>query len=171
MNTVYNDIPPVIRNKSEESENYQCEERTREHKWGLRMRHYLPLITCWGQMRVLAKNNFLSIILYTALVKPKPKYVGMLTQQGMTIRTARLPGAGNLLGRAGEDLSGLPDWASRYHFFSFLLTVSYFNSSTRFRVTVTVFVLWFHNRNISFPLHHQTDRLQCRSMWLACQCS
>ena len=34
----------------------------------------------------------------------------------MTIRTARLPGAGNLLGRAGEDLSGLPDWASRYHF-------------------------------------------------------
>ena len=36
--------------------------------------------------------------------------------QGMTIRTARLPGAGNLLGRAGEDLSGLPDWARRYHF-------------------------------------------------------
>ena len=34
--------------------------------------------------------------------------------QGMTIRTARLPGAGNLLGRAGEDLSSLPDWASRY---------------------------------------------------------
>ena len=89
---------------------------------------------------------------------------------GMTIRTARLPGAGNLLGRAGEDLSGLPDWASRYHFF-FLLTVSYFNSSTRFQVTVTVFVSWFHNRNISFPFHHQTDRLQCRSMWLACQCS
>ena len=29
--------------------------------------------------------------------------------QGMTIRTARLPGAGNLLGRAGKDLSGLPD--------------------------------------------------------------
>ena len=37
--------------------------------------------------------------------------------QGMTIRTARLPGAGNLLGRAGEDLSGLPDWASCYQFF------------------------------------------------------
>ena len=35
----------------------------------------------------------------------------------MTIRTARLPGAGNLLGQAGEDLSGLPDWASRYQFF------------------------------------------------------
>ena len=34
--------------------------------------------------------------------------------QGMTIRTARLLGAGNLLGQAGEDLSGLPDWASRY---------------------------------------------------------
>ena len=119
MNTVYNDIPPVIRNKSEESENYQCEERTREHKWGLRMRHYLPLITCWGQMRVLAKNNFLSIILYTALVKPKPKYVGMLTQQGMTIRTARLPGAGNLLGRAGEDLSGLPDGQVAISFFIF----------------------------------------------------
>ena len=34
--------------------------------------------------------------------------------QGMTIRTARLPGAGNLLGRAGEDLSGLPDQESRY---------------------------------------------------------
>ena len=28
----YNDIPPVIRNKSEESEDFQCEERTREHK-------------------------------------------------------------------------------------------------------------------------------------------
>ena len=37
--------------------------------------------------------------------------------QGMTIRTARLPGAGNLLGRAGEDLSDLPDRASRYHCF------------------------------------------------------
>ena len=33
MNTVY-DIPLVIviRNKSEESEDFQCEERTREHK-------------------------------------------------------------------------------------------------------------------------------------------
>ena len=39
------------------------------------------------------------------------------THQGMTIRTARLPGAGNLLGRAGEDLSGLPNPASCYHFF------------------------------------------------------
>ena len=38
-------------------------------------------------------------------------------KQGMTIRTARLPGAGNLLGRAGEDLSGLPNRARRYHFF------------------------------------------------------
>ena len=37
----------------------------------------------------------------------------------MTIRTARLPGAGNLLGRAGEDLSGLPDRESRYQFFFF----------------------------------------------------
>ena len=82
--------------------------------------------------------------------------------QGMTIRTARLPGAGNLLGWAGEDLSGLPDRESRYHFL-FFLTV-YFNSSIRFRVTVTVFVSRFHNRNISFPLHQQTDRLQCRSM-------
>ena len=82
----------------------------------------------------------------------------------MTIRTARLPGAGNLLGRAGEDLSGLADRARRYHFFIFLLTVSYFNSSTRFRVTVTVFVLRFRNRNISSLLHHQTDRLQCHSM-------
>ena len=36
--------------------------------------------------------------------------------QGMTIRTARLPGAGNLLGRAGKNLSGLPDRASRYQF-------------------------------------------------------
>ena len=49
-------------------------------------------------------------------------------------------------------------------FFSFfLLTVSYFNSSIRFQVTVTVFASRFHN--------HQTDRLQCRSMRLACQCS
>ena len=37
--------------------------------------------------------------------------------QGMTIRTARLPRAGNLLSQAGEDLSGLPDRASRYQFF------------------------------------------------------
>ena len=90
-----------------------------------------------------------------------------ISSQGMTIRTARLPGAGNLLGRAGEDLSG----QDVIIFLIFLLTVSYFNSSTRFRVTLTVFVLRFRNRNISFLLHHQTDRLQCRSMWLACQCS
>ena len=42
---------------------------------------------------------------------------GEVLLQGMTIRTARLPGAGNLLSRAGEDISGLPDWASRYQFF------------------------------------------------------
>ena len=36
--------------------------------------------------------------------------------QGMTIRTARLPGAGNLLGQAGKNLSGLPNRASRYQF-------------------------------------------------------
>ena len=36
---------------------------------------------------------------------------------GMTIRTARLPGACNLLGWAGEDLSGLPNRARHYHFF------------------------------------------------------
>ena len=40
--------------------------------------------------------------------------------QGMTIRTARLPGAGNLPGRAGEDLSGLPNRARRYHLFIFI---------------------------------------------------
>ena len=58
----------------------------------------------------------------------------LLMNQGMTIRTARLPGAGNLLGRAGEDLSGLPDRARRYHFLNFIdsVTVSYFSSSTRF---------------------------------------
>ena len=38
----------------------------------------------------------------------------------MTIRTAWLPGEGNLLGRAGEDLSGLPDWTSRYLFLFFI---------------------------------------------------
>ena len=42
---IYNDIPPVICNKSEESDNFQCEERMREHKWGLHMHHYLSLIT------------------------------------------------------------------------------------------------------------------------------
>ena len=79
-----------------------------------------------------------------------------ISSQGMTM-TARLPGAGNnLLGRAGEDLS-----RQDVIIFYFLLTVSYFNSSTRFRVTLTVFVLRFRNRNISFLLHHQTDRLQC----------
>ena len=41
--------------------------------------------------------------------------------QGMTIRTARLPGAGNLLGQASEYLSGLPDWASSYQFFKFFI--------------------------------------------------
>ena len=41
--------------------------------------------------------------------------------QGVTIRTARLPGAGNLLGRADEDLSGLPDRESRYQFFCFFI--------------------------------------------------
>ena len=39
--------------------------------------------------------------------------------QGMTIRTARLPEAGNLLGRAGEDLGGLPVRESRYQFLFF----------------------------------------------------
>ena len=32
MNIIYNDIPPVLRNKSEESEDFQCEEGTCEHK-------------------------------------------------------------------------------------------------------------------------------------------
>ena len=36
--------------------------------------------------------------------------------QGMTLRTAQLPEAGNLLGRGGEDLSGLPDRAGCYQF-------------------------------------------------------
>ena len=46
--------------------------------------------------------------------------------QGMTIRTAQLPGADNLLGQAGEDLGGLPDRESHYQFlfFIFLSTVS-----------------------------------------------
>ena len=74
----------------------------------------------------------------------------------MTIRTARLPGAGNLLGRAGEDLSGLPDRARRYLFFIFIDSII-FQFNTRFRVTLTVFVLRFRNRNISSLLHHQTD--------------
>jgi len=93
--------------------------------------------------------------------------------QGMTVRTARLPRAGNLLGGAGEDLSGLPDWAGCYQFlFYFIDSIIYFNSSTRFRVTVAVFVLQFHNHNISFlSHHHQTNQLQCRSIRLACQCS
>ena len=79
--------------------------------------------------------------------------------QGMTIRTARMPGAGNLLSRAGGDVSGQPDQTSCHQFFFkfFLLTVSYFNPSTRFQVTVAVLVLRFHNHNISFLLHHQTD--------------
>jgi len=41
-----------------------------------------------------------------------PKSMKHKTTQGTTIRTARLPGAGNLLGQAGEDLVGQPDWAS-----------------------------------------------------------
>ena len=47
-----------------------------------------------------------------------------LQVQGMTIRTAQLPGGGNVLGQAGEDLSGLHDRARRCHFFIyFLLTI------------------------------------------------
>ena len=37
--------------------------------------------------------------------------------QGMTIRTAQMPGAGNLLSRADEDVSGLPDQTSCHQFF------------------------------------------------------
>ena len=75
--------------------------------------------------------------------------------QGMTIRTARLPRAGNLLSWAGEDLSGLPDQASCYQFvyffYFFLLTVSYYNSSTRFQVTVTIFVFAVPQSQHQFP--------------------
>ena len=63
-------------------------------------------------------------------------------------------------------ICGLPDEESHYQFFYWQHI-----SSIRFWVTVTVFLSRFHNRNISFLLHHQTDWLQCRSMWLACQCS
>ena len=92
--------------------------------------------------------------------------------QGMTIRTAQLPEAGNLLGRGGEDLSGLPGRAGCYQFFNFiLLTVSYILIHAPDFVSLWVFVLQFHNRNIRFLLYHQTNWLQCRSMWLVCQCS
>ena len=37
--------------------------------------------------------------------------------QGMTIRTAQMPVAGNLLSQAGEDVSGLPDQTSWHQFF------------------------------------------------------
>ena len=81
----------------------------------------------------------------------------------LTTMTARLPGAGNLLGRAGEDLIGLPDRASSYQvfvllffcvlfFFFFLNSIDSFRfqSSARFRVTAAVFVSRFDNHNISF---------------------
>ena len=55
--------------------------------------------------------------MHNALAKIKGLEKPLTGIQGMTVRTARLPGAGNLLGRAGEDLSGLPDWASRYQIF------------------------------------------------------
>ena len=42
-------------------------------------------------------------------------------------------------------------------FLSLFLLMVYFNSSTRFRVTLAVFVLRIHSLNISFLLHHQTD--------------
>ena len=70
--------------------------------------------------------------------------------------TARLPGAGNLLGRAGEDLIGLPDRASSYQVFVFCccflnsIDSFRFQSSARFRVTAAVFVSRFDNHNISF---------------------
>ena len=60
MNTVYNDIPPVIYNKSEESETFQCEERAREHKCGLRMRHYLSLITLQWHVEVKLDRQYVS---------------------------------------------------------------------------------------------------------------
>ena len=59
--------------------------------------------------------------MHNALAKIKGLEKPLTGIQGMTVRTARLPGAGNLLGWAGEDLSGLPDRESHYQF---LLTVS-----------------------------------------------
>ena len=55
--------------------------------------------------------------MHNALAKIKGLEKPLTGIQGMTVRTARLPGASNLLGRAGEDLSGLSDRARRYIFF------------------------------------------------------
>ena len=89
-------------------------------------------------------------------------------RQGMTIRIAWLPWAGNLLGQAGEDFSGLPDQPN-CHF-----------SLLHWQYHVSIHVLDFKSlwqfsfcsstvTSVSFQ--HQTDRLKCGSMWLACQCS
>ena len=57
-------------------------------------------------------------------LSPFPSYFHRVTDvQDMTVRTARLPGAGNLLGRAGEDLSGLPDRESRYQFLFYFIFI------------------------------------------------
>ena len=93
--------------------------------------------------------------------------------QGMTIRTADCPGQVTYSVGQVQVSVACPTRKvviSFYFLFFYWQYHNYFNSSIRFWVTVTVFVLQFHNRNISFLSHHQTDRLQCRSMWLACQC-
>ena len=92
----------------------------------------------------------------------------LITAQGMTIRTAWLPGAGNLLGRAGEDLSGLPNQARHYHFV-FLLKVSYFNSSTRFWVTMWQFLFCGSAiaTSVSFYIIKPTDFSVVACDWLA----
>ena len=66
--------------------------------------------------------------------------------QGRTIRTARLPGAGNLLCWAGEGLSDLPDGASHYSF----SRLADLNSRDGCQVTEAVFVSQFQDSDIRF---------------------
>ena len=91
--------------------------------------------------------------------------------QGMTIRTARLPGAGNLLGRAGEDLSGLPDRASCYQ--------GFFNSFFYWQYHISVQALDYKSlwqflfysftiaKSVSFYIIKLTDFSVVACEWLA----
>ena len=83
----------------------------------------------------------------------------------MTIRTARLPGAGNLLGRAGEDLSGLPDRASCYYF----IDVSYISIQAPDFVSLWQFLFCGSTMatSVSFHIIKPTDFSVVACDWLA----
>ena len=91
-------------------------------------------------MYLITKTN-----IHDTNLKKKKTHKKTHTPQSRKIRTVWLPRSGNLLCRAGEDLSDLPDGAS----IDFFQSID-FNSSDRCRVILAVFILPFHDSDISF---------------------